>query len=107
MGYYCLQSGHYFNENVYSKTCVERPLSKRPQIGLMQVKSIAEGEYSAILSTFITVPFAIKIFILSIFEWPFYTGFTVLLSRVSSWRYTSPRKCYGNIWSIHIYKMTL
>ena len=32
---------------------------------------------SAILSTFIKLPFVIKIFVLSIFEWPFYTGFTV------------------------------
>ena len=34
-------------------------------------------EHSAILSTFIKLPFAIKIFVLSIFEWLFYTGFTV------------------------------
>ena len=31
-----------------------------------------QGEYSAIPSTFIVV----KIFVLFIFEWPFYTGFT-------------------------------
>ena len=36
-----------------------------------------QGEHSAILSTFIQLPFVIKIFVLSIFEWPFYTGFTV------------------------------
>ena len=41
----------------------------------MQAKSIAE--HSAILSTFIKLPTVIKIFVLSIFEWPFYTGFTV------------------------------
>ena len=35
-------------------------------------------EHSAILSTFIKLPFVIYIFILSIFEWLFYTGFTVL-----------------------------
>ena len=29
------------------------------------------------LSTFIKLPFVINIFVLSIFEWPFYTGFTV------------------------------
>ena len=29
------------------------------------------------LSTFIKPPFAIWIFVLSNFEWPFYTGFTV------------------------------
>ena len=44
----------------------------------MQVKSIAE--YLS-LSTFIKlhVPFVIKIFILSIFEWPFYTSLTVVV----------------------------
>ena len=35
-------------------------------------------EHSAILSTFIKLPFVIKIFVLSIFELPFYTGFTVV-----------------------------
>ena len=47
---------------------------------LMQVKSIAEcskGEHSAILSTFIKIPFAIKTFVLSFFEWPLKTDFTV------------------------------
>ena len=39
----------------------------------MQVKSIAE----CIISTFIKLPFVIKIFILPIFEWPFCTDFTV------------------------------
>ena len=34
-------------------------------------------EQSAILSTFIKLPFVIKIFVLFIFERPFYTGFTV------------------------------
>ena len=37
------------------------------------------AEHSAILSTLIKLSFVIKIFVLSIFEWPFYTGFTVLL----------------------------
>ena len=49
---------------------------------LMQVKSIAEcskGEHSAICLTFIELPFVIKILVLSIFEWPFYAGFTVFL----------------------------
>ena len=35
------------------------------------------GEHSAILFTFIKLPFVIKIFVLSIFEWPLKTGFTV------------------------------
>ena len=48
---------------------------------LMQVKRMqnAPREHSAILLTFIKLPFVIKIFVLSIFEWPFYTGFTVFL----------------------------
>ena len=36
-----------------------------------------KGEHSTILSTFIKLPFVIGIFVLSIFDWPFYTGFTV------------------------------
>ena len=44
----------------------------------MQVKSIAEEEHSAILSTFIKLPFVIKIFVLSFFEWLLKTDFTVL-----------------------------
>ena len=37
-----------------------------------------QGEHSAILSTFIKLPFAIKTFVLSIFEWLLYTGLTVI-----------------------------
>ena len=43
----------------------------------MPVKSIAEC--SATLSTFIKLPFVIKTFVLTNFEWPLYTGFTVKL----------------------------
>ena len=39
----------------------------------MQVKIIAE--HSAILSTFFKLTVVFKIFALSFFEWPFYTGF--------------------------------
>ena len=72
--------------SLYSKTSVKRPLSKRPKIGFQDQLSInagqkycrmLQGEHSAILSTFIKLTFVIKIFVLSIFEWPFYTGFTV------------------------------
>ena len=35
-----------------------------------------QGEHFAILLAFIKLPFVIKIFVLSIFEWVFYTGFT-------------------------------
>ena len=36
-------------------------------------------EHSAIISIFITLPIVIKTFVFFIFEWPFYTGLTVLL----------------------------
>ena len=71
----------------YSKTCVKQPLSKRSKIGFQDQLSLDAGqkhcrmllgEHSAILWTFIKLPFVIKIFDLSIFEWLFYTGFTVL-----------------------------
>ena len=38
-----------------------------------------QGEHSAILLTFMKLPIVIKIFVLSIFEWPFNTGFTVVV----------------------------
>ena len=75
---------------LYSKTCVKRSLSKRPKIGFQdqlllnagqKYYRMHQGEHSAILLTFIKLPFVIKIFILSIFEWPFYTGFTILNSQ--------------------------
>ena len=74
----------------YSKTCVKGPLSKRPQIGLKDQLSLnagqkycrmLQGEHSAILSSCIKLPSVIKIFVLSIFEWLFYTG---LLYKVAS-----------------------
>ena len=69
-----------------SNTSVKRPLSKRPQIGFQDQLSLNAGqkycrmhqeEHSAILVNFIKLQFVIKIFVLSIFEWPFYTGLTV------------------------------
>ena len=58
--------------SLYSKTCVKRPLSKRQKIGfedqLLLMQVIAEC---------IQPPFVIKIFVWSIFEWQFYTGFPV------------------------------
>ena len=71
---------------IYSKTCVKWPLSKRPQFGYQDQLLLNAGqkycrmlhwEHSAILLTFIKLPFVIKIFVLSVFERPFYTGFTV------------------------------
>ena len=36
-----------------------------------------QGEHFAILSTFIKLPHDFKTLVLSILEWPFYTGFTI------------------------------
>ena len=60
----------------------DRKLVLKTNYCLMQVKSVAAprgGEQSAKLSTFIKLPFVIKIFDLSFFEWLFYTlsDFTV------------------------------
>ena len=55
--------------SIYSKTCVKRPLSKRPKIGFQDQLSLnagqkycrmLQGEHSAILSTFIKLPIAIR-----------------------------------------------
>ena len=68
----------YIEEQVmYGKTCVKRPLSKRPKLGLQDQLSLNArqqycrmllGEHSAILSTVIKLQFVIKIFVLSIFS---------------------------------------
>ena len=40
-------------------------------------KVLQNEEHSAILPTFIKLPFVMDSYVLSIFEWPFYAGFTV------------------------------
>ena len=81
------------SEVEYSKTCVKWPLSKRLKIGFQNHLSPNAGqkycrmlqwEHSAIFSNFIKLPFYIKIFVLSIFEWPFYTGFTVTYTYIEN-----------------------
>ena len=83
----------YFLKNYH---CTVKPVlsghsKRRPKIvfktdyHLMQVKSIAEcSRHSAILLTFIKLLFGIKIFVLSFFEWPIKTGFTVYCINVSA-----------------------
>ena len=70
-----------------SRTCLKRPLRKKTKIGFQYRLSLNAGqkycrmlqwEHFAILSTFIKLPFDIKILVLSIFEWPLKTGFTVI-----------------------------
>ena len=70
----------------YSKTFVKQTLSKRTKIRFQdqlllntgqKYSRMLQGEHSAILLTFIKLLFVIKMFVLSIFEWPFYTGSTL------------------------------
>ena len=73
--------------NVYTVKPVLSGDSKgRPEIGFLdrlslnvgqKFCSMLQGEHSAMLSTFIKLPFVIKIFVLSIFEWPLKAGDTV------------------------------
>ena len=81
-----LKVNSYYMIYKYSKTCVKWPLSKRLKFGFQDQFSHNAGqkycrmlqrEHSAILLTFIKLAFDIKIFVLSFFEWLFYTGFTV------------------------------
>ena len=62
-------------------------LNRRPKIGIHDPLSLnagqkycrmLHGEHPAILSTFVKLPLAIKIFVLSLFEWSLKTGFTVI-----------------------------
>ena len=78
---------------LYSKTCVKRPLSERLKIDFQYQLSLnagqkycrmLQGEHSALLLTFIKLPFVVKIFVLSIFEWSLYTGFTVWAPKFKS-----------------------
>ena len=69
---------------VYSKICLKRPLKKktnnwypRPIIIRSKVLHNAPREAFCKNFEFIKLPFVIKIFVLSIIEWPLKTGFTV------------------------------
>ena len=68
------------NLYMYSKNCLKQSLSKRPKIsfqdqlmlnGGQKYYRMLPGEHSSILYTFIKLPFVIKIFVLSFFEWSF------------------------------------
>ena len=67
----------------YSKTYFKRALKKKLEIGFQGRLSLNAGqkycimlqrEHSAILSTFIKLPFVIYTFVLYIFEWSLKTG---------------------------------
>ena len=80
---------------LYSKTCVKRPLSKIPKFGFQDQSSPNAGqkycrmlqcEHSSILSIFIKLPFVITIFVLFIFDRPFYTGHPASSEQLENFR---------------------
>ena len=75
-----------YKNNQYSKTCLKRTLKTKTNIGFQDQLSLNVGqkycrmlqwEHSALRSTFIKLPFVNYTFVLSSFEWPLKTGFTV------------------------------
>ena len=79
---------------MYSKSCIKQPLKKDTKKSvfmtyyhLMQVKITADCSPWAFCNTltFIKLPFVIKTFVLSIFEWPLKTGFTVPQPDIFHW----------------------
>ena len=66
---------------LHSKTCLQQPLKKEDQLSLNAGQKYCRM-HSAILSTFIKLPFVIKIFVLSFFEWLLKTCFTVLTTYI-------------------------
>ena len=75
----------------YSKTCLNGHSQKdqkndfQDQLWLnagQKYCRMLQGEHSALLSTFIKLPFVIMIIVLSIFEWLLKTGFPVFLVMV-------------------------
>ena len=64
---------------MHSKSCIKRPLKKKTKI-VFQDRLLLNAllEHSAILLTFIKLPFVIKTFVLSFFERPLESGFYVL-----------------------------
>ena len=56
------------------KICFQDQLSLYAGQKYCRMLQVGGGGHSAILSTFIKLPFVIKTFVLSIFEWPLKTG---------------------------------
>ena len=65
-------------QSLYNKPTVKPVLSNHSK---RRQKLEFKTDYSAILSTFIKLPFSIKTFVVSIFKWPLKTGFTVVLTQ--------------------------
>ena len=81
--------------NGYSKTCLKRSLKRTKNCFQLRLSLNAgqkycrmlQWEHSAILLTFIKLPFSIKTFVLSIFKWPHKSGLLYMYARRSSERF--------------------
>ena len=78
---------------IYSKTCIKWPLKKNTKIVFQYQLSLnawqkycrmLHGEHSAILWTFIKLPFSIKTFVLSILKWPLKVFCTTFLPDINA-----------------------
>ena len=68
-----------------SKTCVERPLSKRPKMCLQYQLSLNAGQKYCRMIPFrpsLSCHLSLRSLFCLIFEWPFYTGLTVMCLRL-------------------------
>ena len=102
---------------MYGKTCLKRPLKNWTKIGLQDRLSfnaaqkycrMLQGEHSAILSTFIKLPFVVKIFVLSIFEWPLKTGFyCIFIHSIYIFIYVRPAKVFNVDQCVNVARISL
>ena len=60
-----------------------------------------QREHSAILSTFIKLSIVIKMIVLSIFEWSFYTGFTVHVQNILTAKFVIYHNT-ASVYRVHI-----
>ena len=68
----------------------------------------APREHSAILSTYIKLPFVVKTFVLSIFQWPLQTGFTVFNIYLTPYKLPFVVKTFVlSIFSVHFTQVLL
>ena len=88
--------------SLYSKTCLKRPLSKRPKIAFQdklllnacqKYCKMLQGEHSAILLTFIKLPFVFKTFVLSILSGRLRQVFLIIRSQSLQEMYTILNLC--------------
>ena len=89
---------------------------KRQKIGCQDKLSLNAGqkycsmlqrEHSAILSTLIKLLFVIKTFVLSIFEWPFYTGLTLVLLVAAAEAYQPVQVLSLGLIHLHLHAYTV